>query len=509
MIGLFEVIFANKPVAEGDGRCKEWRQKNQVHCDHLSQRLGRKRMFRKDMRRNEQLRASKQDDLDYFSRTINEELETYTNSPLTAFHDHLLKIFFDLAQRYDGLDSFYQICVAVPQALNAEITVSLAVLNNTKDGFQLAYCSDPETTIPSHIIAGLSLQANKSSYIKEDILLLPVISQPLSDVIRSNTTHDESRPTCLGVLFVSQFELLTDIDRLFLEKLVTRIGYNFQRRLLQVTHLDHVNFLKRLGRDIGHNVITPNMHFKNLFRMLEKKIQLIDIEVQKTAGMADNTSLKIIDRCNEIREDLSSTHEELLEHYNRTSLYLETLLREEHFSKGKFVLKTRPCQIERDIILPELEIYRKRFIKQNIKIEQPQNMQERSFFLKVDFGLLSQVFDNLFSNAIKYTTENLDDHGRRHKTMAYGCRDVYDFQEKGKKGVKFNIYSTGEHLTEEERLTIFEDGTRGLNVGYRPGSGHGLSFVRNVIEIHGGVVGYEAVSGGNNFYFILPLPEES
>ena len=136
-------------------------------------------------------------------------------------------------------------------------------------------------------------------------------------------------------------------------------------------------------------------------------------------------------------------------------------------------------------------------------------MQERLFFLKVDLGLLSQVFDNLFSNAIKYTTETIDVNGQRRKAMAYGCRDVDDFQDKGKKGVKFNIFSTGEHLNEEEHLTIFKDGVRGVNVGYNPGSGHGLSFIRNVVEIHGGVVGYEAVPGGNNFYFILPLPEES
>jgi len=39
-----------------------------------------------------------------------------------------------------------------------------------------------------------------------------------------------------------------------------------------------------------------------------------------------------------------------------------------------------------------------------------------------------------------------------------------------------------------------------------PGTGHGLSFIRHVIEMHGGRVGYEPTAGGNNFYFILPLP---
>ena len=447
---------------------------------------------------------------DYFSHIINEKLDAYNNSPLTDFHDHLLKIFFDLAQQYDGLDSFYQICVTIPQMLHSDISTSLAVLANSKEQFQLVSCSDPQTNIPDHLIETIPLHSGKAFFVEEGYLHLPVVSHPFADL---STIAKEGAPphspACLGMLLISRFEALSSIDLLFLEKLVTRIGYNFQRRLLQVSHLDHVNFLKRLGKDIGHNIIVPNMHFKNLFRQLEKKIHLIDTEVQQTTALADKSALRIINRCNEIRVELGTTHKQLLEHYNRSSLYLETLLREEHFSKGEFILKKRRCEIENDIILPELEIYRSQLEHQNISIEQPQNMQGRNFVLKGDLGLLSQVFDNLFSNAVKYTTATVDDFGNKRKAIAYGCKDVNNFPKKGKKGVKFNIFSTGEHLDEEESLTIFNDGVRGKNVGFNPGSGHGLAFVRNVVEIHGGNVGYEAVPGGNNFYFILPLSGES
>ncbi len=467
------------------------------------------------MKDHASLLHSKGNDSDYFARTIGEKVEAYNNSPLTAFHDHLLKIFFDLAQQHDGLDSFYQICIAIPQALHPEIGVSLAVLNTGKDGFQLACAKESQPVISPQLIAELSIQATAASYSEGDILFLPVISRPLVNIeevtsghLHKSHTMDESQP-CLGVLLITHFKVLGNVDRLFLEKLVTRIGYNLQRRFLQACHLDHINFLKHLGRDIGHNVIVPNMHFQNLFRQLEKKINNINKEVQVSWNLADKPSLKILNRCNEIRADLTSTHDELLEHYNRTSLYLETLLREEHFTKGKFILKRRRCRIETEIIIPELEVYRKRIERQGIVIEQPQNMLDRKFFLKGDLGLLSQVFDNLFSNAVKYTTTSIDFHGHTRKAIAYGCQDVTDFPRKGRRGVMFNIFSTGEHLNDEERLTIFNDGVRGGNVGYNPGSGHGLSFVRTVVEIHGGDVGYEAVHGGNNFYFILPLSEES
>ena len=38
----------------------------------------------------------------------------------------------------------------------------------------------------------------------------------------------------------------------------------------------------------------------------------------------------------------------------------------------------------------------------------------------------------------------------------------------------------------------------------KPGTGHGLTFIKNAIEMHGGVVGYEATQYVNNFYFIIP-----
>lgn len=449
------------------------------------------------------------EELDYFSRLIATKLATYNHSPLTPYHDHLLKIFFDLAQQHDGLDAFYQICIAVPQALHPELDISLAVLTGQLNQFQPVYASTPQVFVSPELLAELPLQTTIPSWLSANTLILPILARPIHNGIEQDQdTWSENDPSpCLGGLFISAANYLNDIDRLFLEKLTSRMGYNLQRRLLQAEHLEHVNFLKQLGQDIGHNVITPNMHFKYLFKQLEKKINLIDIEAQNSLGRADDEATRIITRCNEIRSDLATSHAELLNHYNRTSLYLETLLREEHFTEGKFVLKTRHCLIEEDIIFPELEIYRKRLEQQQINIHHPQNMQGRQFTLKADLGLLSQVFDNLFSNAVKYTTETHDNQGRPRKAIAYGCRDIANFPKKGARGVKFNIFSTGNHLSEEEQLTIFNDGVRGNNVGHNPGSGHGLAFVRNIIEIHGGRVGYEAVAGGNNFFFILPLAE--
>ena len=63
---------------------------------------------------------------------------------------------------------------------------------------------------------------------------------------------------------------------------------------------------------------------------------------------------------------------------------------------------------------------------------------------------------------------------------------------------------TGPHIAVEEREKIFEEGYRGSNISNKPGTGHGLTFIRNAIDMHGGVAGYEANQYGNNFYFIIP-----
>ena len=74
------------------------------------------------------------------------------------------------------------------------------------------------------------------------------------------------------------------------------------------------------------------------------------------------------------------------------------------------------------------------------------------------------------------------------------------------------MFTSGPHIPPEDIPRIFDEGYRGSNIDGETGTGRGLYFVRNVIETHGGVVGYEPTSGGNNFFFVLPIlatPEPS
>jgi len=105
---------------------------------------------------------------------------------------------------------------------------------------------------------------------------------------------------------------------------------------------------------------------------------------------------------------------------------------------------------------------------------------------------------------VKYTQAVTVDSGETLKYITYGHEIIRDYFGSGKDGVKYNVFSSGPHVKSEDREKLFDEGYRGSNVSSQPGTGHGLSFIKNAVEIHGGVAGYEATQFGNNFYFILP-----
>jgi len=119
-------------------------------------------------------------------------------------------------------------------------------------------------------------------------------------------------------------------------------------------------------------------------------------------------------------------------------------------------------------------------------------------------GLISQAYANLFSNAVKYTREVLDEEGNPHKFVVVGMEVLGDSFGEGKDGIKFNVFSTGPHIPPQDVPMLFDEGYRGQNVESEYGTGHGLQFIKEVINLHGGVNGYEAPPLGNNFFFILP-----
>ena len=113
----------------------------------------------------------------------------------------------------------------------------------------------------------------------------------------------------------------------------------------------------------------------------------------------------------------------------------------------------------------------------------------------VDENLISQVFNNLISNAIKFTNSN-------------GTISISVKPSERIRFLEFSIQDTGVGIKAADVKKLFsvdskftKEGTSG-----EKGSGMGLNIVNDIIQKHGGSIWVESEPGkGSNFKFTLPI----
>jgi signal transduction histidine kinase len=109
----------------------------------------------------------------------------------------------------------------------------------------------------------------------------------------------------------------------------------------------------------------------------------------------------------------------------------------------------------------------------------------------IDAELIERVFQNLISNAIKFTPLG--------GTISISAH----YDPLNNHGVTVSITDTGPGISPEIQSRLFQKFVRGSGTGR--GSGLGLAFCRLAIEAHGGKIWVEAASGqGATFKFTLP-----
>ena len=456
------------------------------------------------------MQAEERQALDQILARVRDKAASYRRYNFSDAQNSALRAFFDLAQEYDTMEDFQRVCVVVPLVFLG-LPSRLHLLDERRERLFLV-CDSAKGLLnpPKPSSPGVKLGCHSSSL--DESLLVPIQRKP---GLQENGEPRQLTDLVMGMLEIPGGAGMGRDDRFFLRKYANRIGYNLHNRLIAQQNIRHLKFINNLVMDIEHNVITPNMYFRHLFNKLRKRLndlEEVSLEFSRmrqagTNACDDENCGRIQQRLELLYDDLAANHREMLEHYNNYSLFLESLFRRDHFSKGHLVLRPRKCSIEKEIIAPQLDHYGNRLVKQGIRIAQPMDMEGEELILRVDVGLLSQVYANLFSNALKYTMP-VRSHGEEVKIMAYGREFLPNYFGTGQDGVKFNVFTTGCHLRPEEAQSLYTDGFRGEAGKDKPGTGHGLAFIKQVVEIHGGVVGYEPTEMGNNFYFILPYSSD-
>ena len=444
---------------------------------------------------------------EHIQRRVDEKKTDYTKYGFTRVESNALKTFFDLAQEFESIEDVYQVSVAIPRSffkLHARLYVidpnenRLALVANT-EGSQEGLGIPPPREI----------KAAERPYCMNRSMVLPIRgNEQLMGQLPFKTDNN-----VIGILEVYPCEGLDRHEEFFFEKYANRIGFSMHMRFFLRKNVEHVRFIKGLVADIEHNVIVPNMVYKLFLRRLRGKI-LKNREIEELFSKLMSVPESQVKRAEvepllmelaEVNNGLTEEFSNIEKHYENTSLFLETLLRKSHFDEGRLTLHTKACNMKKTVIAPQLEGFVSRFAEKGIAIyDKYSGTSDEEALSVVDVGLMAQVYGNLFSNAFKYTQEVIADKGEVKKYIAYGRKALEDYFAPGKDGVRYNVFSTGPHILLEEREKIFDEGYRGVGSSKRPGTGHGLAFIKNAVEIHGGVAGYEAIEYGNDFYFVLP-----
>jgi signal transduction histidine kinase len=436
-------------------------------------------------------------DLAEVSARIKEKRYIFQEYNFGPLKDDALKTFYDLAQEYETIENFYRVAVSVIKEffdLDARLYLvcSEGRLDLTCDSLRGLY--PPKTSPPDHI------QLASQPYSADGGLIIPI----RGNLLLVNQLPFFAKEQVIGMLELYPEERISAADRFFFEKFANRLGYNVHVKIIARQNIQHIRFINSLVADIEHNVIIPNISLSLYLRHLRNKIKNLQelecvCEIRKPECPGHPDARQVF---RSLIDDLEKDYEHLEQHYKGVSLFIESLFRLSHFQKGQFVLRRRTTRVTKEIIDPQLNLYIDKLQERHIKIDTGAGvMPDEDLALSVDKGLMSQVYANLFSNAVKYARRNYE--GRKY--MAYGRDMLQNYFGPGKDGIKFNVFTTGPHLPPEDVPHIFDEGYRGTNIDGEVGTGRGLFFVRNVVETHGGEVGYEATPGGNNFYFVLPL----
>ncbi|MCX6168975.1 MAG: PAS domain S-box protein [Ignavibacteriales bacterium] len=120
---------------------------------------------------------------------------------------------------------------------------------------------------------------------------------------------------------------------------------------------------------------------------------------------------------------------------------------------------------------------------------------QKDFYVHADSGLLLQVFNNLISNAIKFTKPG-------------GSIRVNAQANIEKKQVEFYVKDDGVGISKEDIPKLFKVDSKYTTSGTagEKGSGLGLSLVHDIIQKHGGEIWVESETGkGTEFIFSIPV----
>ena len=200
-------------------------------------------------------------------KRIENKKNDYQRYNFTQIENIAFMTFFDLAQEFDDVEDFRNLCVAIPKSffnLDARL-----YLMDTKANTMLLTATTNQ---------GEQLYAPPPAEVKYSESPYYTSKKSLVLTIRGKKTLTNQLPfktigSVLGLLELFPIDDMNKRNELFFEKYANRIGFNVHNKFLAIKNVEHLKFIQSLVSDIEHNVIVPNMVYKLFLRRLNGKIK--------------------------------------------------------------------------------------------------------------------------------------------------------------------------------------------------------------------------------------------
>lgn len=261
---------------------------------------------------------------------------------------------------------------------------------------------------------------------------------------------------------------------------VIRVEVSLKGRNFEVTRVP----VQHVGYSLVLHDITP---FKQLDQLKTEFVQMFSHDIKNPIGTIIG-SLGYI----EMTQELGQRAKDNLARAERAALYINQLIEDLlHMTKleAGLVLDLKPTRLS-TLIAQAAEDFRPNIENQQLSLEilLPPNLP----LLMIDSARVTQILNNLMSNAIKYTPTK--------GQIALKVRPIGNM-------VQVTVQDTGIGIPPEYLPTIFDKfvRVRSADNDQIKGTGIGLAIVRRLVEVHGGSIHVESTLGqGASFIFTLP-----
>ncbi len=244
------------------------------------------------------------------------------------------------------------------------------------------------------------------------------------------------------------------------------------------------------NRRMAHRIATLEAQ-RELARMQDEFISTISHELRTPLGFIKGYVTTLL------REDVDwnpDTRAEFLrivdDESDRLRELIDNLLDSSRLESGRLGMTCEPTRISA-LIRDTAERSRSAYPDMDLRLEISDDLPA----VDIDATRISQVFDNLLSNANKYAPDS---------TVLIRAKNKGDF-------IHLEVIDNGPGIHSDHIPHLFERFYRVPgNSNTVRGTGLGLYICRKIVEAHGGEIGVESEPNkGSNFYFKLPTVSET